>query len=253
MSIDSAVLEVLKNASVEGQHLYLPPTQLDRKLYEGVNEVLTRLGGKWKGGKTKAHVFPADPSDLLLGVIGSGEMPPKNPFAFFATPSDLAAGVVAIAKNVIGDLSGKDILEPSIGTGAIALEVRRQFPTADITGVEIDEFRASVSRGKGFEVFTEDFLAIQPSRWLPFDVVLMNPPFSVEGDKTAYITHIDHAMKFLNPGGVLVAIVPPGFTFRTDKKHKAFAEFVGENFRENGDRKFEGTTINTFTVWTVKS
>ena len=39
--------------------------QLDRSLYEEVNEVLVRLGGKWKGGRTKAHLFPYDPRPLV--------------------------------------------------------------------------------------------------------------------------------------------------------------------------------------------
>jgi hypothetical protein len=42
--------------------VYLPPGNLDRKTYEAVNKALTAIGGKWTGGKVKAHVFPRDVS-----------------------------------------------------------------------------------------------------------------------------------------------------------------------------------------------
>lgn len=66
--VDADVMEVLKSAWCDGLKVYLPPAQMERKLYERTNEVLTRIGGKWKGGKVRAHVFEA-------GVFGeSGTM-----------------------------------------------------------------------------------------------------------------------------------------------------------------------------------
>jgi 16S rRNA G1207 methylase RsmC len=51
-----------------------------------------------------------------------------------------------------------------------------------------------------------------------FDRVLMNPPFQNADD----IKHIQHAISFLNPGGVLVAICANGP--RQQEKLKPLAE-----------------------------
>src|SRR5690606_23999821 len=59
-----------------------------------------------------------------------------------------------------------------------------------------------------------------------YDLVAMNPPFSVEGDKLAYVTHILHALERLAPGGVLVAITPPSWQYRSDRRSRAFQEIV---------------------------
>jgi hypothetical protein len=62
-----------------------------------------------------------------------------------------------------------------------------------------------------------------------FDLVVMNPPFSVPENKTIWIDHVRIAFDLLKPGGALMAIVPNGFTFRQDTRHEALRGMV-ENF-----------------------
>lgn len=221
--VDADVMEVLKTAWCEGLKLYLPPAQMERKLYERTNEVLTRIGGKWKGGKTRAHVFEDDPAPLLAEVLSTGIMPLDNPLDFYRTPAEVVERMVSIA----GDMSGSIVLEPSAGDGAIVEQVVSKYPSAIVHAVEVDEKRADKLRQKfsGVNVTQADFMAHTPI--MP-DIVLMNPPFTLQGDKLAYITHIQKAYDVMKAGGKLVAIAPASLKFRSDKRTAGLREFVTE-------------------------
>jgi len=219
--VDADVMEVLKTAWCEGLKLYLPPAQMERKLYERTNEVLTRIGGKWKGGKTRAHVFEDDPASLLAEVLSTGIMPQDNPLDFYRTPAEVVERMVSIA----GDMSGSIVLEPSAGDGAIVEQVVSKYPSAIVHAVEVDEKRADKLRQKfsGVNVTQADFIAHDSI--IP-DIVLMNPPFTLQGDKLAYITHINKAYQAMKEGGKLVAIAPASLKFRSDKRTSDLREFV---------------------------
>ena len=128
--VDADVMEVLKSAWCDGLKVYLPPAQMERKLYERTNEVLTRIGGKWKGGKVRAHVFEDNPADLLAEVLSTGIMPQDNPLDFYRTPAEVVERMVSIA----GDMSGMFVLEPSAGDGAIVEQINDKYPSANKIG-----------------------------------------------------------------------------------------------------------------------
>ena len=92
------------------------------------------------------------------------------------------------------------VLEPSCGDGRIldVLRERRQ----DAFGIEYHPARASAARSKGHAVLTANFLE-HPAR-PEFDTVVMNPPFYGRH----YVKHVQHALRFLKPGGTLVSILP---------------------------------------------
>lgn len=213
---------VLQGASCAGNVVFLHSGQLDRALYEEVNEVLTRLGGKWQGGKLKGHVFPFDPAPLLQDVITSMVVPAKNPYDFFQTPK--AVLDIMLWTYIVIDLLPDEtrLLEPSAGIGAIVNAVREAGFVGPIDAVEIDPFRAS--RLKDCRVINGDFLAFDNSD--KYDLVLMNPPFTSDKDAHAYISHITHAWDLLKPGGDLVSIVPSGFEYRQDKRVAEFRQLV---------------------------
>jgi len=92
-------------------------SQVSPTLYSEVNEVLTRLGGKWKGGRTKAHVFQEDPTHLIAYVLTTALMPRKNRDAFFPTPNEVARGIMMMSD--LDKLCDDDLfLEPQAGSGA---------------------------------------------------------------------------------------------------------------------------------------
>ena len=263
--IDADALEVLSLATCDGQKLHLPKMELERDLYERVNEVIVRLGGKWK---KPCHVFAFyDPAPLLAAVVASGEMPPKNPTAFFPTPKPVIDLLFAMVDTYGMIPATAHILEPSAGTGAIVDALRsaegdRRDLYGDVSAVtytidccEILPVNRAVLQAKGANLVGDDFTAYNPGP--VYDAVMMNPPFSLEGDKLAYITHIGHAWSLLKSGGVLGAIVPTGWTFAQNRKANDFLDFVTEyggwEEVEAGAFKESGTGIPTIVVALSKS
>jgi hypothetical protein len=96
MKINNDVANVLANSRVEGNNLFLPEGQLDRKLYVAVNKVLTTIKGKWNR-KEKAHVFNTSPSDIVEEILLTGEyVDEKKEFQFFETPTHLAEKLIEL-------------------------------------------------------------------------------------------------------------------------------------------------------------
>ena len=73
--IPENVLNVLGECRADGNLLYLPSVQLDRKAYTEVNKVLENMGGKWNR-KAKAHVFAKDDdvAEMLENVLLTQEV-----------------------------------------------------------------------------------------------------------------------------------------------------------------------------------
>ena len=137
---------------------------------------------------------------------------------FYWSPAAVIAKALDFAR--VHDLNGyRDrpaplrILEPSCGDGRI-LDAIRAFGH-DALGIEYHAGRAAEAKAKGHSVVTANFLECPPRA--EFDTVVMNPPFYGRH----YAKHVRHAMKFLKPGGVLVAILPA-------TAHYDHQEFVGE-------------------------
>lgn len=252
-SISPDALSILSDCLVdsEARTVTLQCGELPRALYEEVDDVLQRIGGKWSKGKLKAHQFPYDPGPLLRGVIASGEQPPKNPTAFYPTPKEVVDNLIQ-ASELSPYWSGARILEPSAGTGAIARAIREQMaPDAVLHCCEFLGVNRSVLETDGFELVADDFTKYQPEE--RYDVIIMNPPFSVDTDKTAYITHIEHAWSMLSYGGRLAAIVPGGWLYGSTKRVAKFREFVCDylNIEEIGSGAFKesGTMVNTYMIY----
>ena len=96
----------------------------------------------------------------------------------------------------------KRVLEPSCGDGRFMDEIRTRGH--DVTGVEVHYGRAGEALAKGHKVITYNFLDLVPNPDKLFDCVVMNPPFYGRH----YRKHLEHARKFVRPGGVLACILP---------------------------------------------
>lgn len=235
-AIDADVLDVLRQSSLEGNHLRLPPGRMERKLYERVNEVLLALGGKWVGRKVQAHVFEEDPSDLLDAVVSKGKFLKPQDVGYFPTPDAVVDRVLELA-----DLRpGMTALEPSAGRGAIAIRMAQVLGFENVTVVELLNRNATKLVEAGFgSVKWQDFLDLAPEPI--YDRVVMNPPFS----RLADIDHVMHAARFLKPDGKLIAITSPSWSFNSARKAEQFRDFFEESeglveevaagsFRESG-------------------
>ena len=174
----------------------------------------------------------------------------KN-FGFFPTPPALVsrvleAGHVGTRATWSGDYPRLSILEPSAGLGAIALAGAKAGHR--VTAVEIQAPHATHLREAGGlqRVICGDFLELSPDQTGLFDRVLMNPPFDGGRD----VDHVTHALRFLAPGGRLVAIMGAGVEFREDRKttdFRAMVERFGGAFQDLPAGAFaeSGTNVNT--------
>lgn len=148
----------------------------------------------------------------------------------FPTPPELARRMVQLAKVEPGEC----VLEPSAGTGNIVRAVVDAVDT-EVLAYEINPTLCTKLRGMfpSYRAHVEcrDFLQVTEHQGC-YPVVLMNPPFSNADD----IKHIQHARKFVKPGGVLVAICANGP--RQQAALKPIADYwealPEETFRESG-------------------
>ena len=225
MKIAQDIMDVLIHSKVEGNQLFLPPTQLERKLYVSVNKILEDLGGTWNRGK-KCHIFPLhiDPSDILDEIIVSREwVDKKKEFQFFETPDELAEHLVELAE--IKDYH--KVLEPSAGKGRILKHLSAVSNSVYAVELEKNNFEYVRNNFQNVKIWNNDFLKICDEKDFPqeFDRVIMNPPFSKGQD----VKHIFQAWDLLVKDGILVSIVSESPFFRENKLSVEFKKWIDEN------------------------
>jgi SAM-dependent methyltransferase len=237
MKITEDVLTVLSAGQTTGKSYTLPTGQLDRALYTKVNKVLEAAGGKWDR-KTKTHIFDSDAEERMDQILTTGEVAiPKDEFEFFPTPPAVVERVRALA-GIQRDMA---VLEPSAGRGAL---LNGLFDVA-VTAIEkmAENFEFLKNHSVADAVIHADFLEVEPDP--VFDRVVMNPPFSKRQD----IKHVMHALKFLKPGGRLVAVMPASVDFRQDRLTTDFRKMITHMERlPEGSFKSSGTMVKTAIV-----
>lgn len=170
----------------------------------------------------------AENPDENLRVRGSSPLALTN-FSPTETPPILANRMVDLAR--ISEQSR--VLEPSAGWGNLAQAARNTG--ADVTCIELNSERIRHLREEKFVAWQGDFLHFKPGPTLAFDAVVMCPPRNA-------IAHIDHALKFLKPDGVLVALI------RADSKNiekylDKYNPLVDITFTMNGESVPSGLVI----------
>jgi hypothetical protein len=210
--------------------------QLKRGAYEQVNAVLGRIagGGSWHR-QSRLHLYEPgrDPAPELAAAVQAGVLPPdpKRTAGWFATPAGVADDL-AVNYALGGCELEPDrwrVLEPSAGEGALAdaLVKFHYCDPGDVTCLEPDPWRAAVCQAKGYQAFTMTFEAwaeTYPDR--RFELVLMNPPFSLPGRPAAWAEHVKLAWGLLVPGGVLTSIVPASIQWRADRQTAMLRELA---------------------------
>lgn len=197
--LTSEVKDILSRATVNGNVVVLPPSQLERGLYTAVDKALKNAGGKWTKGV--GHVFTSNAAPKLAAMLGTGvSVDEKKRDQAFFTPPDLAKRVAGIA-----EVGGCSVLEPSAGNGALAIACWLAGASAvDCVDRNSENEAHLTSCGFG-DVFVTDFLSVLPADLdkEPYERIVMNPPFTKNQD----IAHVRHALKWLKPNGILVAIM----------------------------------------------
>ncbi|MBK7804225.1 MAG: class I SAM-dependent methyltransferase [Chloracidobacterium sp.] len=169
-------------------------------------------------------------------------------FQQFSTP----AAIAFLAAYLLNIRHGETVLEPSCGTGSLAVWV--EAAGASVIANEIDPRRRALLQTLGFNTygfdgeFIDDLL---PANLIP-DVVLANPPFSsssgrVHRNSVQYgFRHIDAALRRLRKGGRFAVILGEsgsptsryGSRFwsnlQPEIELKAAIELPGREFYSNG-------------------
>jgi predicted RNA methylase len=146
---------------------------------------------------TKLAAFDSMRSTLEAGVrvVSAPQLYP--------TPPELAARMVELA----GVGPEDRVLEPSAGTGSLLRAIAAAEPAAEVCVVEVNQaLCAALPPGLAGEVHCQDFLTCTVEQLGRFNKIVMNPPFANGAD----VEHIKHALRFLEPGGVLVALCASG-------------------------------------------
>ncbi|MBA1200506.1 class I SAM-dependent methyltransferase [Pseudomonas capeferrum] len=239
MKVDTEVMAALSASRTDGNKLFITSGQLDRNLYARLDKVLKAAGGKWNT-KAKAHLFADDAADAIENIILTGEIAVPKDLGFFPTPGPVVDRLLELAQ--LG--KGMSALEPSAGRGAIARALA--IAGLEVDCVELLPYNANHLEQLPFRsVRCADFLSIEPEPI--YDRVVMNPPFD---KKRSDIHHVLHALKFLRPRGLLVAIMPTGVIFREDALSRDFRGIVSArsgNIVNLPDASFKtsGTMVNT--------
>lgn len=258
-NIDQDVLDIIKQGEWVEDGLGFVMPQMDRKLYEKTAKVLKACGGTWNK-KAKATIFEdEDAVQSLLEACETGTyVDLKKAFQQFDTPDQIAD--LLFEEMLLQGQETLTFLEPSAGTGQLIRAIARhcdddRLKNAEVTAVELDQVRADRLMDMcGSEsqvckrIVQGDFLKMTPEQLGTFDRIVMNPPFTKSQD----INHVMHARKFLKSGGRLVAIMSPGFTFRSDNTAKLFRDVVEATGSwcplPEGAFKTSGTNVRTVMV-----
>ena len=199
----------------------------------------------------------ANPVDALSGILRPllERLPTQTwrsesqiTFQQFSTP----ASIGYLAAYLLNICPGEIVLEPSCGTGNLAVWARAAG--ASVVANEIDPRRTGFAQILGFEPFELDAEFIDdllPEEIIP-DVIIANPPFSsstgrVQRNSIEYgFNHIDSALRRLRKGGRFAVILGENGAPRTRKGNcfwaylqpdielKASIELPGREFYRNG-------------------
>ncbi|WP_330479919.1 methyltransferase (plasmid) [Streptomyces platensis] len=207
MRVPDNVLEALRSADVDGSRLVLSGPRMDARTYRQVNEVLEAVGGQWTKA-AGAHLFRIDAAEAIAPVLAAGQVvtlrEKRNDAQYFPTPAAVVTRLVELA-----DLrAGVEVLEPSAGSGAIATAVASRGAVVDCFERDPGYAAELAQAGAARSVQVADFLAVVPQKI--YNRVVMNPPFTRQAD----VEHVTHALQFLKPGGLLVAVMSDGVTFQ---------------------------------------
>ena len=246
--------------------------QYDKELFAKIRKVFEVYGVKYKG---KAFRFPFDFRPIVAEIVETGEAPEKkNPTAFFPTPAFVVESILSMpdfdrlmyspydyfSEEEAAEMGIEPlrILEPSAGQGAIADLIRERMGRgARLDVVEYFHANAAILERKGYSPIRMDFMEYNADGAIKYDFIVMNPPFSLKGQKHAYIDHVMHAWSMLKEGGTLAAVLPTGFMVNRSRTEREFLETVcryGE-IVEIHDEAFKdvGTKIKTVTIVMKKS
>lgn len=216
MQIDPDVLDVIRSATAAGAELRLPD-QLEPKMYKRTDLVLRAAGGRWDRYQ-RAHLFHGEAAGIVAELLATGRVITDDDRGYFPTPQPIVDRLLDLAEIE----PGCELLEPSAGREAIAKAAFSRGAVVDCVEVDVDRAEHIRSAGYARKVFTADFLGIKVER--RYQRAVLNPPFSNRQD----VRHVERALRFVQPGGLVVAVMSANLTYLSDQLTKDFQARVRE-------------------------
>jgi predicted RNA methylase len=188
-----------------------------------------------------ADPLPVEPASVqperpLATVVEIPSCQTRKAEGFVRTPDELAECLAEDFADLAALPAGARVLEPSAGDGSIVRAILAAAPHVQVVAVEPNTARGeAIGADPRVQVIAstlEEYALRTTDR---FDAVVMNPPFSVPGQPTIWIDHVNAAWRLLAPGGRLVAVAPNGYTFRQDKRHTALRALIEEHGGQHVD------------------
>ncbi len=250
------IMEQIKNnpfllMKINGNRIELPSKdaiQIEQNKFNWIKKLMTNNNGEYK---SNGYNFPFDPTELLEKFRKGNFINEKKQFQFYPTPREAVDELFQISP----PLDNYKILEPSIGQGHIIKHLYEfcGWANYEVDAYELNTINRAILKKEHPEVnlLGHNFLEAEPNP--VYDYVYMNPPFTVKGDKKHYLTHIEHALGFLNEYGELLAIAPSSFIDNESKRLKEFKEKYQNQIKnirtiEKGAFKSSGTNVGTALV-----
>lgn len=236
--MSEALVASVSKMMVNGTRLELPQDEFLSN-YAEVKKALTKAGGKYK---RNGFEFGKPAEEIKTRLIGGEKIDDKKKYQFFETPEAIADQLIELA-----DIDPHhEVLEPSAGLGRIADRARVIVGEDRCKVVEMMPGNASELRAKGYEVHEGDFLSVTGQT---FDRIVANPPFTNNQD----VDHVRHMYSLLKPGGRLVSVMSPSWTFGSSKKQREFRAWLESldaqvSEIEEGSFKESGTGVRTVVV-----
>ncbi|MEZ7005628.1 hypothetical protein [Streptomyces sp. AD55] len=191
-------------------------------------------------------MFPVDAAVALEPVFATGQVvtlrEKRQQAQYFPTPAAVVQCVIDLARIE----PGMHVLEPSAGSGAIAAAAAERGAVVDC--IEQDPGYAAVLADAGCArtLTVADFLTVPPQP--RYERVVMNPPFTRGTD----MQHVEHALRFLKPDGLLVSVMSWTVAEASGKtrKFRALVEARGGSVEAVAERAFaeSGTDVPTVIV-----
>ncbi len=198
------------------------------------------------------------------------EFASDSAMSFWPTPAEVAYDLVYwLLAPSHADGEGVRVLEPSAGEGHLIRAITHHLPKAKIIAVEPSAARAAALRSLPdvdvVESTLEDYLVdvameALAGRWEPFDLVVMNPPFTLERRREAWAEHVlavYHDPYLLAPWGLVGAVVPQIVMTGKSKRIRAVRELLAfcgqvEACERGAFSKAGGAKVSAAILWAQK-
>lgn len=238
-----SVAQMVLASNLEAAALSLPQNfQFDKTDYQRLRAALLKAGATYK--RSAFHFPSVERAEEVISQLLQGERVNfKKSLQYYPTPEPVAD---RLFQGV--DVSGKVVLEPSGGEGALVEQALKRGADRVLTAELHTDFHQTL-RQKGAEVIGDDLLALTAEDVKDVDVVIMNPPFTKGQD----VDHVNHLLEILPPTAEIHAIMSGSIRHHSQSKYERFRDYLSEvgsvpEVIEKGAFQSSGTQVETCLV-----